>query len=729
MTAAYQWNAVIPLVLLSVPPLIMVALIAARHRRDRVARPLLWLALALLVWVIGYAFELAAVDRDTVWGWLRVQYVAIVTTAPLWLLIVLRYLDLDRRLGRWLAVVLAAPPALAYLALLTNEQHHLFYRVVDVELFERGPLFWAHAALAYGYLLVALALAMRRALDSRAPQRHPAILLAAAAVIPFAGNAIHLFIRPLGTFDPTPSLLTLGCLVIAYALTRGRLLQARPVALRTALAAAPDAILVANTSGWVIEANPTATHLFGITPRMPLDTALARADATPAEREQITSAGSRTILLRSERRIVEARTAPVIEHGQAAGLIVILRDVTERERLVEQLATARAELEARVAARTAELTTARAEAAELAAELAAALAAIPEGIVVADAAGHHRLVNAAANRLLRGPLDPARTLTEHLLALMPHDSAGLPLADGVDPLGVGEIVLDSDSPAACPLAIANAPIETSDGVRTGSVTIFRDLSDARRLERARREFLAMVAHELRSPVTTISMGAQLLERFMERAGQENPLVALQREPVAAIFRQAQRLTLLVSDLLEGARIESSALSLAPVPFDLGDLARRLVREAAPLFTEHRIELQIAAPAPVLADPTRVEQIVLNLLDNARKYSPPGRSIELTVTADEQARLIVRDYGPGIPAEDLPHLFDRFYRSSSVTRGTIGLGLGLALSRELAHRMQGDITVISAPEQGSTFTLTLPLINGVAPTDQRSNQADAPSHSH
>jgi two-component system phosphate regulon sensor histidine kinase PhoR len=260
------------------------------------------------------------------------------------------------------------------------------------------------------------------------------------------------------------------------------------------------------------------------------------------------------------------------------------------------------------------------------------------------------------------------------------------------------------------LIVSAAPIMDDAGQVIGRVVALHDISPLRQWERARNEFLAMSAHELRSPVTGITLAAQLLQR--RTAQLPDDLRAQHAEPTLAILRQARRLQHLVNDLLDSARLEGGLLTMQPEPFDLGALARRLADEAISLGVARVVVEAPSAAVVAIADPARVEQIIANLLDNARKYGPPDRPVVLTVVADGgAARVAVRDEGPGIPADDLPRLFERFFRASNVADTTTGLGLGLALSRELARRMGGDLVVETAEGRGSTFTLTLPLSEG------------------
>ncbi len=215
-----------------------------------------------------------------------------------------------------------------------------------------------------------------------------------------------------------------------------------------------------------------------------------------------------------------------------------------------------------------------------------------------------------------------------------------------------------------------------------------------------RRFLADVSHELRTPLTIIQGQAQLIRR----TGECDP------EAVADIEREAERLARLVEDLLFLARAEVGALPLRREPVDLDVVLMKVARQARLLAQAKRQRLIIehVEPLPVQGDPDRLTQAVLNLVSNAIQYTPEEGRITLGARREGAwAKLWVRDTGPGIPPEDLPHIFERFYRADR-SRQRTGFGLGLSIVRWIAELHQGKVTVDSTLGQGTTFTLWLPL---------------------
>lgn len=222
-----------------------------------------------------------------------------------------------------------------------------------------------------------------------------------------------------------------------------------------------------------------------------------------------------------------------------------------------------------------------------------------------------------------------------------------------------------------------------------------------RLEQRQRDFIAMVAHDLKNPLTTIKGYAQLLRRrgvYDERA-------------VGTIVVQTERLERLIDDLRDVARIGAGGIALHRAEVDLAALVRTCVEEARALAAAHTIRLD-APPGPVVGrwDAGRLAQVVGNLLDNALKYSPDGGEVGVAVTAGARAaEVAVADTGIGMAPEVAARVFERFYRApDGVATDRKGLGLGLYISKALVEAHGGRIAVESAPDAGSTFRVTLPV---------------------
>jgi two-component system phosphate regulon sensor histidine kinase PhoR len=241
----------------------------------------------------------------------------------------------------------------------------------------------------------------------------------------------------------------------------------------------------------------------------------------------------------------------------------------------------------------------------------------------------------------------------------------------------------------------------------GTVYAFRDLTEERRLEQMRSDFVATVSHELRTPLASIH-GAVLT--ISKRGRELEP--ALYDRLLSIVLEQSDRLSALVEQILLAAQLDSGGLQVARESFDAVHLARNVIETSRPRLPAG-IEVELAAPSElpsVLGDSSRTRHVLSNLLENAIKYSPDGGRINVIVSpADGRLRFTVRDEGLGIPSREQDRIFEKFYRlDAPMTRGVSGSGLGLYICRELVARMGGRIWVSSEPGAGSSFSFELPL---------------------
>jgi signal transduction histidine kinase len=226
----------------------------------------------------------------------------------------------------------------------------------------------------------------------------------------------------------------------------------------------------------------------------------------------------------------------------------------------------------------------------------------------------------------------------------------------------------------------------------------------------REQFLLEVAHELRTPVTNILGSAQLLLRQVDRGGTPPPDRV--RQLVGVVEHQALRLARLVSQSLDLSRLDTGALDLQLEHIELSTLVRRAAKILEATGTDHPVHVLAPAPVSIRVDPLRIEQVLMNLLENAAIYSPSGTSIEVHVDAPEPslAQVMVRDHGPGIPPDRRGALFDRFYQPHAGKHfaGRVGLGLGLYISRAIVEQHGGHIFAEFPPDGGTRFVIRLPI---------------------
>ncbi|MFM7108174.1 MAG: sensor histidine kinase [Planctomycetaceae bacterium] len=245
----------------------------------------------------------------------------------------------------------------------------------------------------------------------------------------------------------------------------------------------------------------------------------------------------------------------------------------------------------------------------------------------------------------------------------------------------------------------------------GAVIVLDDVTDVQRLESLRRDFVANVSHELKTPVASIK---GFVETLLDGAA-DDP--GDRRRFLEIVGRQADRLAAIIEDLLALSRIEQNE-GAGTLPLERGPVAAVLAAAAedcAARAADRGVGLDVACPPDLAADMNQplLEQAVINLVDNAIKYSPPGGTVRVAAAADGEAVSIsVRDEGCGIAAEHLPRLFERFYRVDRArSRSLGGTGLGLAIVKHIAQAHGGTIGVESEPAAGSTFTLRIPVARG------------------
>lgn len=227
-------------------------------------------------------------------------------------------------------------------------------------------------------------------------------------------------------------------------------------------------------------------------------------------------------------------------------------------------------------------------------------------------------------------------------------------------------------------------------------------AELERLAALKTRFVGMAAHDLRSPLTTVVLLASALEAELDPS---------QREDVATIRSAAEFMRRMVADFLDVALVDAGRLELKRAPTVLEHVVDRAVRLAAPLARPRDMTIEARTSCPELElslDASRIQQVLMNLLNNALEHSPAGTTVTLWVDHDEaEVRIHVQDRGPGIPPELHANLFTAFVHAAGKTQGERSIGLGLAIAREIAHAHGGELSVRSS-EHGSTFTLSLPI---------------------
>lgn len=381
----------------------------------------------------------------------------------------------------------------------------------------------------------------------------------------------------------------------------------------------------------------------------------------------------------------------------------------------------RAELQARVNVllRARELSLAaeveRARLDRLSAELDATITSIADGVVVYDTDGDVVRMNPAADRLFGfTPAQRHASPAERWAALHPETPGGdaIPLEELPDLSALhGEakhgVLLAFRRPDAglAWVSASASPIRTPRGDVLGAVATFTDITPIRELQEQREANIHTISHDLRSPLSVVQGSAQVLLRALDQAAPGD----IKRARAEAILRGARQMGVMIEDMVDAARFEGGQLALSKLPLDVAAFLQDLLARSQGILDANRIGVDVCEHLPhVCADGYRLERILTNLLTNALKYSPPEKPVWVRAErAGEDVLVSVSDEGPGIAPEDIPYLFQRFYRAKGARKGE-GIGLGLYIARMLVEAHGGRIWVESEMGKGSAFHFTLPL---------------------
>ena len=326
----------------------------------------------------------------------------------------------------------------------------------------------------------------------------------------------------------------------------------------------------------------------------------------------------------------------------------------------------------------------------------------PDPMVVVDASGRLRFANAEAERVFGYRREAL--LGREVELLVPEGLHG-PSPSGPPRATGGRLVTGRrQDGTSVPLEVRLSPLEGAADATL--IAILRDVTERRELEKLREEYVGLISHDLRNPLSTINLRAHLLQRALHER-------KLEREGhmAQAIIHNVEWMNTMIEELLEGSRLESGRVDLRRESRDLGRFLEEVLERDLPPDARERFRLHLEAPLPpVPLDAARLERVVTNLLTNAIKYSPQGTPVDVRLTTvHEQAVVSVSNQGVGLSTQDAAHLFDKYYRTEDGRSADgKGLGLGLYISRLIVEAHGGHIWVESEPDRGVTFFFSVPL---------------------
>jgi PAS domain S-box-containing protein len=336
----------------------------------------------------------------------------------------------------------------------------------------------------------------------------------------------------------------------------------------------------------------------------------------------------------------------------------------------------------------------------------------PHGIVYVDLVEQRTTSNPAADKLLGMSLSELTATSDAPVRIFYPDGRRVEHDDvpGMRALRgetVKHVELQVERPTGerRPVLLSATPVTGKGGRVEGTVIAFEDISALKELERLREEFAAIVAHDLRNPITAIRATADVI--LMK--ARDGDRLQVERSGIERIRHSSVRLDDMVKDLMDASRIEAGRLGLQAAPIEAADVVTSFVSQILPTLGSHAVELDVdGGHVRINADRLRLEQILTNIVENAAKYSPEQAPIAVRVRQrDGGVAISVADHGSGIAPEEMPLLFDRFYQAQRARAMRKGLGLGLYITKGLVEAHGGRITVHSEVGNGSTFEVWLP----------------------
>jgi signal transduction histidine kinase len=348
--------------------------------------------------------------------------------------------------------------------------------------------------------------------------------------------------------------------------------------------------------------------------------------------------------------------------------------------------------------------------------LNALLDSLADGIMILDSKNRIERCNPAFARMLGQTIENLQgklheevvqwTRRPEGLTLEQAEAGGWPLTPHAHLYVEGDLKV-LENPPALPVGVTYAPLISPEGSLLNIIATVRDITRYRQAEELKSTFISIISHELKTPVALIKGYVSTLRR--EDAVWDPEIV---QDSLQVIEEESDRLAELIENLLDASRLQAGGIALKRSDVSLRELARRMATRMQIQTTLHKIVTDFPENFPViLADETRLEQLLTNLIGNAIKYTPGGEIRISGQSRQEGVIVCVSDQGPGIAPEDIPHVFDRFYRAPDMARQTKGAGLGLYLARAVVEAHEGRIWVDTEPGRGVRICFSLPYFTG------------------
>jgi two-component system, OmpR family, sensor histidine kinase ResE len=337
-------------------------------------------------------------------------------------------------------------------------------------------------------------------------------------------------------------------------------------------------------------------------------------------------------------------------------------------------------------------------------QLSSILSSMADGVITFNRDGTILITNPPADRFLQNWYFEQGDLHKQTEAVPSKMNELFQIAVSTEQEQVGEVTLQGRY-----WVVIMTPLYNNKFIR-GAVAVIRDMTEERQLDKLRKDFIANVSHELRTPIAMLQGYSEAIIDDIAQTNDEK------KEMAKVIYDESLRMGRLVNELLDLARMEAGHLLLSIDKVEIPVYLQRIIRKFQGLAKEKEIDINVSMTELdhhfFVLDPDRIEQVLTNLIDNAIRHTPNGGSVSVKETTDEKGIYFeVRDSGSGIPEEDLPFVFERFYKADKArTRGRSGTGLGLAIAKNIVDAHKGHISVQSKLGHGTTFSFFLPRKN-------------------
>lgn len=665
----------------------------------------------VMVWSVGYCLEIGLPGLETKLVWAKLQYLGILTIPLAFFIFSLQFTGRGQWLtGRRLAGLVTLPVIMLGLVL-TNEFHHWIWATIQLPPgsliplnLDKGWFFWIGIIYLYGLLIVAAAFFVQTVSRAHSLYRQQALIILISMSLPWVGNILYL--THLAPVDLTVLAFSLATLIMFIGFTRFGVMEIMPVAHDTVFNAMRDGVVVLNQTSQIVDLNTAAQKIFG--PRSggfvgkPITSLLLEWSAWS---KALTSNPETTREMVRGRRTYTVRVTPVVNRRQqATGQLVLMSDITERLQNESQLRLQ-----------------------------SAALEAAENGIVITDIEGTIEWVNPAFGRLTGYSREEALGNNPRLIKSGRHDQAYYQqlwktiLAGRV---WRGEIINRRKDGSEYYEEMTITPVTGKDGRVRHFIAIKQDVTtrklaeetlkqahqEALEANRLKTQLLANVSHDLRTPLGAIIGYADMLH-----SGVFETLNAQQADAAMEIMDSANELLAFVNNLIGQAHLETGKIVLRQKLFDPSQLLEAARLNGGPTAKKKGLVLdsQVAPgfPEKLYGDVYWLRQIVINLVNNALKFTDQGSvTLSLLQPDAEHWAIEVTDTGSGIPVEAQTIIFEPFRQldGSATRKQSSGSGLGLSIVKDLTALMGGAITLRSAEDAGSTFTITLPLLTPQEP---------------